>query len=274
LWQIQYHNLKLCYSNPLKLEACMSALVPQHVLLPTLPKTPPPRTAERSSPADSIIATFNSWAFKREQPSSLPLLRAVVERAMEDNHPIPFALYWGKGPRDAHSKPETDCLDYLSTMSRRIAAAYKPGAAFHLLLTDTHARLNQHSEASINAYYADIRALAEPRGFRTRRLSDVVTSGRAHGPSAEDLAGAPAMVRQLTESARKWYRGAGTPADGAQKYFAMNMVEKRAVETAYPNTIFVTFNNSGSRLLFPNGLPIFYMYSVRKGVAVKPWFMD
>jgi len=252
----------------------MSAMVPYHVHLPVSHKTSTPRTADRSSPADPIIATFNSWAFKREQPSSLPLLRAVVEHAMDVRQPIPFALYWGKGPRDAHTKPETDCLDFLAAMGRRIAAAYKPGATFHLLLTDTHARLNQHSEASINAYYADIRALAEPRGFCTRRLSDVVASCRSYGPSAEDLAGAPAMVRQLTESARKWYRGAGTPADGAQKYFAMNMVEKGAVEAAYPNTVFVTFNNSGSRLLFPNGLPIFYMYSVRKGVAVKPWFMD
>ena len=54
----------------------------------------------------------------------------------------------------------------------------------------------------------------------------------------------------------------------------MNMREKRAVELEFPNAVFITFSGSELRELFPAAMPIFYMYSVRKGISVKPWFID
>ncbi len=66
----------------------------------------------------------------------------------------------------------------------------------------------------------------------------------------------------------------GKPVDGAIAYYDMNMVEKRAVELEFPHAIFITFSGREMRELFPDRLPIFYMYSVRKGVGVKPWFID
>jgi L-tyrosine isonitrile synthase len=57
-------------------------------------------------------------------------------------------------------------------------------------------------------------------------------------------------------------------------YYQMNMVEKRAVELAFPRSIFVTFSGSELRSLFPKHLPIFYMYSIKRGVSSKPWFLD
>jgi hypothetical protein len=51
------------------------------------------------------------------------------------------------------------------------------------------------------------------------------------------------------------------------------MIEKRAVEFAFPRSIFITFNGSEFRSLLPKSLPIFYMYSLRRGVSVKPWFL-
>jgi L-tyrosine isonitrile synthase len=56
-------------------------------------------------------------------------------------------------------------------------------------------------------------------------------------------------------------------------YYQINMVEKRAVEMAFPHSIFITFNGSRLRVLFPKRLPIFYMYSLRRGFSVKPWFV-
>jgi hypothetical protein len=53
----------------------------------------------------------------------------------------------------------------------------------------------------------------------------------------------------------------------------MNMVETHAVELAFPGSIFITFSGSELRRLFPEHLPIFYMYSVRRGISVKPWFL-
>ena len=80
-------------------------------------------------------------------------------------------------------------------------------------------------------------------------------------------------LQRLSTCARKWYRGDGTAGQGALKYYQMNMIEKRAVELAFPRSIFVTFNGSDLRSLFPDRLPIFYMYSLRRGFSVKPWFL-
>jgi hypothetical protein len=42
---------------------------------------------------------------------------------------------------------------------------------------------------------------------------------------------------------------------------------------AFPHSIFITFNGSRLRALFPEHLPIFYMYSLRRGFSAKPWFV-
>ena len=82
----------------------------------------------------------------------------------------------------------------------------------------------------------------------------------------------PDTLSRLIASARKWYRGSGGPEQGALTYYRMNMVEKRAVELAFPGSI-ITFSGSELRSLFPEHLPIFYMYSMRRGMSVKPWFL-
>jgi len=82
------------------------------------------------------------------------------------------------------------------------------------------------------------------------------------------------MVSRLVGCAEKWYLGHGRAIDGATRYFWMNMVERIAVERTFPSSVFVTFNGAEMRPLFPEGLPVFYMYSVKKGTSIKPWFMD
>ena len=71
----------------------------------------------------------------------------------------------------------------------------------------------------------------------------------------------------------RWYRGVGTPEQGAWDYYKMNMVERQVIELFFPGSIFVTFNGSDHRELFPNKLPIFYMYSLKRGFGDKPWFL-
>jgi L-tyrosine isonitrile synthase len=80
-------------------------------------------------------------------------------------------------------------------------------------------------------------------------------------------------LASLVASAQKWYRGRGTPQEGALTYLRMNLIEQRVVERAFPGSIFITFNGSKMRCLFPKQLPIFYMYSLRRGVSIKPWFL-
>lgn len=234
--------------------------------------------------AAEVLKSFNTWAFKREQPSDLALLERIVAEKMRRDEPIGFVLYWGKGPRPAIASPDLMCLDYLASMGRRIAATYPVGAHFTLCLTDTHARLNGHSEPSIDSYFADVMRAARARCMDGVRLSVLVdhVSRSVTGPGAGSAASggmtpprdAAAMLDKLGVCAAKWYRGGDDAGEGARRYLAMNMIERVAVERHFADHIFVTFNGSAYRALFPPSMPIFYMYSMRRGTSVKPWFVD
>ena len=223
--------------------------------------------------ASRLLGSFNTWSFKREQPSDLRLLEAAATRAATHRRPLAFVLYWGKGPRHTLGSPDLTCLSYLASMVQRMNAVHAPGAHIELLLTDTHAHLNAHPLWSINGYFSEIELAAQSFEFSCRRLGSVVEEMKPRIACNAPVAPSNETMERLTASASKWYSGGALPEDAAATYFSMNMREKMAVELAYPNSIFVTFNNSKFRILFPDKLPIFYMYSVRKGCAVKPWFM-
>jgi hypothetical protein len=148
-----------------------------------------------------------------------------------------------------------------------------------LCLTDTHARLNGHDEASIRSYFDSVQAIAAQHGFETAFhsfetafLSKLVET--ADRTSVDEQAIPEDVMTKLVACATRWYRGEGNAEAGALTYLKMNMVERRAIEHHFPNGIFVTFNGSEYKAIFPTELPIFYMYSLRRGHSPKPWFLD
>jgi L-tyrosine isonitrile synthase len=230
--------------------------------------------ATNSSKTDEILRAFNTWAFKREQPSDQQLLQAVVARSVRRSEPVSFVAYWGKGQRDQFGGPDEQCLKYLRKMLARIEIVHAPGTEFHLIFTDSHARLNGHDASSTNKYFNSVETAACEHGFACWRLTVLTNAMRA---ALKPYAATPPqeqLLIQLRHSANKWYRGEKPIDVGAKEYFDLNIIEKRVIERVFPNSIFVTFNSSKLRPLFPERLPIFYMYSIKKGVAVKPWFQE
>jgi L-tyrosine isonitrile synthase len=224
--------------------------------------------------AEKVLRSFNTWAFKREQPSDPQLMLRVTADAIASNQAIPFVLYWGKGPRHESGAYDVQCLDFLAALASRVKKAYAPGAAIKLILTDTHAELNGHGREHIKQYFDDIKIVAEQRGFQTCWLGYLVkAAGNLATAAPIEEAVSAETLALLVASAEKWYHGGGTAQEGALTYLRMNLIEQRVVERAFPGSIFVTFNGSGLRSLFPRQLPIFYMYSLRRGMAVKPWFL-
>ena len=201
---------------------------------------------------EDVVRSFNTWAFKREQPSDLILLHKTVGQAVAQSRPVPFVLYWGKGPRSVVGAPEEQCLDYIATLELKIRAVYAPGARITLLLTDTHAELNSYSDLEIYTYYQSMEVAATQRGFNCQLLSKIVRTTQPVPATyiAERLD--EELLGRLTTSATKWYRGDEAPARAAERYFSLNMIEWRAVGELYSDAIFVTFNSSHFRLLFPN----------------------
>lgn len=195
-----------------------------------------------------------------------------IAAAMEVRRPVPFILYWGKGPRHTAAAPDAACIDYLSRLTGRIESVYPAGCEIRLIFTDTHALLNGHSPESIASYFGGVRGYAEAAGFRSSHLSEVVSESGLAPPVGEAVD--PEHVAVLMRSAERWYRGSGTTREGAIRYLLTNMVERRALELVFPNAIFLTFNGSDQDFLFPERLPRFYMYALRKGFSIKPWFLD
>jgi L-tyrosine isonitrile synthase len=231
-------------------------------------------TKSPAATAEQVLRSFNTWAFKREQPSDTDLLRHAVAAAIERQVPISCVLYWGKGGRNSADKPELQCLDYLDALTARVRKVYEPGARIRLIFTDTHAELNGHSKQDIQQYFDDVKSKAELRGFETCWLGQLVKAAGNLATVAPLDEVVPAETQaSLIASAQKWYRGGATPQEGALTYLRMNLIEQRVVEQAFPGSVFITFNGSKMRCLFPKLLPIFYMYSLRRGVSIKPWFL-
>ena len=230
---------------------------------------------QKTAAPEKILQAFNTWTFKREQPDNPQQMMQVVAEATRSGMPVPFVLYWGKGPRNWLDDPDTTCLDYLDALARRVRDVYQPGVSFKLIFTDTHATLNGHPSQNIEQYFNAVEGAARERGFDTCWLGEIVFSAEAANAleASDDTPVSKDTLEKLGLCAMKWFRGEGTPEDGALRYYRMNMIERQAVQFAFPASIFVTFNGSEYRALFPERMPIFYMYSLRRGFAVKPWFL-
>lgn len=226
----------------------------------------------RVSP-EQVLKSFSTRSFRRERPGNPELLLEIAADCVASHRPIPFMMYWGKGLRPLLAAPEYKCLDYLASMLARIKECYGPGASMALVFTDTHAKLNGHSPSSIQSYYNDLYHAARQRGFTVQMLSTMMAEVELPEPNAAEEMPSPELLASLSVSAAKWFRGEGTPQEGAIRYYRANMLERQVIEQKFPRSIFVTFNGSILRPLFPRTMPIFYMYSLRHGVSDKPWFL-
>ena len=112
--------------------------------------------SHRKITPEQILAAFNVRAFRREPPGDQQLMLQFIARAIAFNEPIPFIMYWGKGPRPAVAKPDIACIAFLDGMLDRVRDVYAHGAKLKLLFTDTHALLNGHAPDAVRAYFDEI----------------------------------------------------------------------------------------------------------------------
>jgi hypothetical protein len=247
----------------------------------TAPDQPQPEAAKPRPPQwkrtvtpEQILKSFNTRAFKRQQPDKPELMLQLIAQAHARKAPVSFMMYWGKGLRPALATPEFACLDYLDQMVARVAEVYEPGAQMTLVFTDTHAALNGHTSESIHSYFQDFQQAARERQFNTCLLSTLMNvPGLQPDVMPEPQMPPDEVLEELRPSAAKWFKGEGSPEQGAIRYFQANMLERKVIERAFPRSIFITFNGSQLRSLFPETMPIFYMFSLRHGVSDKPWFL-
>ncbi len=106
--------------------------------------------------AEALVQSFNSWAFRREQPDDPERLQGLAAMAVKNETPLAFVLSWGRGPRVDVAAPERQCPDFLAGLARRMQSIHAPGADLTLICTDTYAELNGCSRLSTRRYFAQV----------------------------------------------------------------------------------------------------------------------
>jgi len=149
------------------------------------------KTATLSSQAETILASFNTWNFKREQPKNLKKFMEAIDQAISQNAPIPFVLYWGKGEKTLPDGAEKQALNQLRKISESIMETYPLGAKFTLIFTDTHAEHNGYKAKEIEEYFKEVEKLA--KGFDFTNMSEICPLG-----NTEDVE-IPAKVQKIPE---------------------------------------------------------------------------
>ena len=135
-------------------------------------KEQPRRRCRRSRPqAEKVLRAFNTWAFKREQPSDPQLMLRFITDAIATQAAIPVRVVLGQGSAARNRRLRDPMSRIPGRLAARVRKVYAHGAAIKLILTDTHAELNGHSRANIRQYFDDI--TASPGNAASRRAGSV-----------------------------------------------------------------------------------------------------
>jgi len=223
--------------------------------------------------AGEILDSFNTWKFKREQPNTPEKVMESILKNIRAKTPINFVMYWGKGEKDIVGNEEIEAIKYLDEMLNQIKVMYLPGVKTTFIFTDTHAELNGYSKNKIQKYYDSVEKLAKRYDIESLYLSQLAKYNEENlFIQIENAKINPELFATLKDSSEKHCKKLKDHALGAKLYFLQNQIEKKEIEKKFAGSIFLTYNGSNLNEILPTELPIFYMYSMRKGTSIKPWF--
>lgn len=225
--------------------------------------------------AQKILDSFNTWKFKKEQPNTEEKLTESILQSIRKKQPIKFVMYWGKGDREAISDIDLMAIERLLDFKSMIEKEYSQGVELTFIFTDNHAKLNGYSSEGTNAYFNSVRNEAEKHGIKNILLSELVEYNEGKiSKDADNVVINDELLNNLAKSSERHYKNAeNNHLVGAKIYYLQNQLERKAVEQKFNDNIFLTYNGNEIDGILPTKLPIFYMYSYKKGFSEKPWFM-
>lgn len=228
---------------------------------------------EYSKIAHNILEVFNTWQYKREQPNTTQKILESILKNIQKKRPIPFVMYWGKGKKKTANTKEKEALAFLHKMLGGIKNIYPPGFTVKIIFTDTHATLNGYNENEIKQYYDSVSYLKTKYNFNFLYLSELVEyKEEVLLEKVEDIKINPKLMNSLINSSKKHFKKEKDFVLGAKLYYLQNQIEKKIIDKTFSNSIFLTYNSNELDGILPEKIPLFYMYSLKKGTSIKPWF--
>jgi asparagine synthase (glutamine-hydrolysing) len=225
--------------------------------------------------AQKVLDSFNTWKFKKEQPNTEEKLIESILQNIRKKQPIKFVMYWGKGDREYVSDIDLMAIERLLDFKSFIKKEYPKGVELTFIFTDNHAKLNGYSSEGATAYFNSVRKEVEKHGIKNILLSELVEYNEDKiSKDADNVLINDDLLNNLVKSSERHYKHPeNNYLVGAKIYYLQNQFERKAVEQKFGDNIFLTYNGNEVDGILPTKLPVFYMYSYRKGFSEKPWFM-
>jgi acyl-CoA synthetase (AMP-forming)/AMP-acid ligase II len=252
-----------------------------------IPRTPTgkPRAGElrrivNGELAVELLSRLDTWKFKRAQPSERDRIVQRIGAGLLTGRGVTFVAYWGCGNRDAVADPDREALERLKEFVSLADRHPYALAKLVLIFTDVHAAINGKGPTRAATYFAQIADHARRLGFETVWLSELwkragldqqaFLAGQLRPPESK-LAGFQEVRDELIGRAEK-HSELHSPEEAARMYYEACQLDATAVESAFKEGVFLTYNGPAARFTLP-GLPTMYIYSYKRKRTEKPWFM-
>jgi hypothetical protein len=207
---------------------------------------------------------------------------ATVALAMARKRVVDVTMLWGVGTRNCVGIWEESALKHLGRLDSAVKKSWALGLGFTIIFADIHAGLNNIPHDIVKQYLESLRCLLTATPFDVKlvllsslwgeagfQIEDVLSCARLTEKSTKSY-----NFPRLVESARKRFHG-GDPEKGARDYLAAREVDNKVITSFYPQAIHATYNDPESmKWLQPSGVPVIYLWSIKKGRSMPPWFFN
>lgn len=215
-----------------------------------------------------IYKLITKREYKREKPLNSILLKKVISENIYKNKPLNFVMYWGKWYRNSFSDVESIVFERLYKYFSYITKYYTPWINLSIIYADSHAKLNWFDNYSIDSYKNSLKNFELKFWFKLFSMSELYKD-----IIDDNFILNEAFIEELVKKTKKHYLWEEDYYLVAKKYYLMNLKEKKNIEERFNDSIFLTYNWSDMNEILPTKLPIVYIYSLKRWISNKPWFI-
>jgi hypothetical protein len=221
--------------------------------------------------------------FFRMRKRNLRRLAPYLRAALLFNTPLRLISYWGVGTRANCGRHEEEALAFLCEWLAELTSILGLSYELEFLITDTHARINDVPEATLDSYAVSAEELLSRNGFRAHitshwirnRIQNEGETLASNFPvsEAEWLQLPDGWRDELKRCASLRQNGKRVSDEQALRYYRENLIESAIVGRELPGYALISYQNPELDFLLPP-LPAIYAYVGPNQLAKRPWFRE
>jgi asparagine synthase (glutamine-hydrolysing) len=234
---------------------------------------------KRFSLADSVIEKINSRHFRRDYPFFEDKIEERILNSLNNKKTLKFVGFWGASNKNQIGKEDFKTINYFKEYIKNIKDEFKGKIEVTWILADSHAINNGYNKKNYSEYLKGIEKYLRKNNFKIVYLSSLwkkwnlskrdINKYIKNNPKKwwKDVN----IAKKLEEQAKKRFKK-DNYLIGAQKYYAMRVLEKKFLEKEFKECIFFGFSDGRMQSIYPS-LPTIYLYTETRGISESPWFV-